>query len=176
MRVQCVLPSGITKVGETQTVDVINCNGNHCFQEDIGYEATMPQIIALLESSSSCSQTIDFQCFSAPLKVMINIQLGQNFQLWVAGLPVLEVTCSFFVIDTPFCVLSFFSSILCWPHWSCEFRYCHLSCQHCRSCVSGRPSLSCKLQSYSMFPIKRTVFLTSLTVHKNTVHLIANIE
>ena len=73
MRAQCVLPSGITKVGETQTVDVINCNGNHCFQEDIGYEAAMPQIIALLESSSSCSQTIDFQCFSAPLKVIINI-------------------------------------------------------------------------------------------------------
>ena len=70
MRAQCVLPSGITKVGETQTVDVINCNGNHCFQEDIGYEAAMPQIIALLESSSSCSQTIDFQCFSAPLKVL----------------------------------------------------------------------------------------------------------
>ena len=72
MRAQCVLPSGITQVGETQTVDVTNCDGNHCFQEDIHYEAAMPQIIALLESSSSCSQTIDFQCFSAPLKVMIN--------------------------------------------------------------------------------------------------------
>ena len=29
---------------------------------------------------------------------------------------------------------------------------------------------------YSMFPIKRTVFFTSVTVHKNTVRLIGNIE
>ena len=29
---------------------------------------------------------------------------------------------------------------------------------------------------YSMFPIKRTVFFTSVTVHKNTVHLMGNIE
>ena len=29
---------------------------------------------------------------------------------------------------------------------------------------------------YSMFPIKRTVFLCTVTVHKNTVHLIGNIE
>ena len=28
---------------------------------------------------------------------------------------------------------------------------------------------------YSMFPIKRTVFFTSVTVHKNTVRLIGNI-
>ena len=79
MRAQCVLPSGNIKVGETQTVDVINCNGNHCFQEDIGYEAAMPQIIALLESSSSCSQTIDFQCFSAPLKVIMIIYSRAKF-------------------------------------------------------------------------------------------------
>ena len=29
---------------------------------------------------------------------------------------------------------------------------------------------------YSMFPIKRTVFFTSVTIHKNTVRLIGNIE
>jgi len=68
IRAQCDLPSGITKVGETQIVNVTNCNENLCFKEDIVYEAPMPQIIALLESSSSCSQTIDFQCFSAPLQ------------------------------------------------------------------------------------------------------------
>ena len=69
------MPSGITKVGETQIVNVTNCNENLCFKEDIVYEAPMPQIIALLESSGSCSQTIDFQCFSAPLQVMIKIDL-----------------------------------------------------------------------------------------------------
>ena len=76
MRAQCVLPSGITKVGDTQIVDVTNCDGSHCFQEDIVYEAAMPQILGLMEASSSCSQTIDFHCFSAPLKVMIKIWLG----------------------------------------------------------------------------------------------------
>ena len=29
---------------------------------------------------------------------------------------------------------------------------------------------------YSMFPIKRTVFFSTVAVHKNTVHLIGNIE
>ena len=29
---------------------------------------------------------------------------------------------------------------------------------------------------YSVFPIKRTVFFTSVAVHKNTVRLIGNIE
>ena len=72
MMAQCVLPSGITKVGEIQTVDVTNCNGNHCFEKDVIYEAASPQILALVESSSSCSQSIDFQCFSAPLEVCNN--------------------------------------------------------------------------------------------------------
>ena len=29
---------------------------------------------------------------------------------------------------------------------------------------------------YSMFPFKRTVFFTSVSLHKNTVRLIGNIE
>ena len=32
------------------------------------------------------------------------------------------------------------------------------------------------IPTYSMFPIIRTVFFTSVTVHKNTVRLIGNIE
>ena len=72
MRAQCLLPTGITKVGATQTVNVTNCEGNLCFKQDIVYEAALPQIIALIQSSSSCSQSIDFQCFSAPLKVCTN--------------------------------------------------------------------------------------------------------
>ena len=69
MRAQCVLPSGITKVGQSQTFNVTNCNENHCLNQNVVYEAALPQIIALMESSSSCSQSIDFQCYSAPLKV-----------------------------------------------------------------------------------------------------------
>ena len=70
---QCDLESGMTKIGETTIVNVTNCNENLCFKEDIVYEAPMPQIVALLESSTSCRQTIEFKCFSAPLKVMIKI-------------------------------------------------------------------------------------------------------
>ena len=69
MRAQCVLPSGITKVGKSQTFNVTNCDGMHCLNQDIIYEPALQQIIALMESSSSCSQSIDFQCFLAPLKV-----------------------------------------------------------------------------------------------------------
>ena len=71
MKAQCLLPSGVTKVGETQTIVVRNCDANKCFKEDIEYEASIPQIIAVMESSGSCSQTIDFQCFSAPFQVII---------------------------------------------------------------------------------------------------------
>ena len=69
MRAQCVLPSGITKVGKSQTFSVTNCDGNNCLNQDIVYEPDLDQIIAMMESSSSCSQSIDFQCYSAPLKV-----------------------------------------------------------------------------------------------------------
>ena len=79
MKAQCLLPSGVTNVGETQTIVVRNCDANKCFKEDILYEASMPQIIALMESSGSCSQTIDFQCYSAPLQVMIKIKSGLEF-------------------------------------------------------------------------------------------------
>ena len=81
MRAQCVLPSGITKVGQSQTFNVTSCNENHCLNQDIGYEAALPQIIALVESSSSCSQNIDFQCFSAPIKVCINKRLNTDLIL-----------------------------------------------------------------------------------------------
>ena len=73
MRAHCTLPSGITQVGESQTIVAAKCDGNLCFKQDVVYEAAMPQILALMESSSSCSQTIDFQCLSAPLKVKIKI-------------------------------------------------------------------------------------------------------
>ena len=56
-------------MGKSQTFDVTNCDGNHCLNQAIVYEPDLHQIIALMESSSSCSQSIDFQCFSAPLKV-----------------------------------------------------------------------------------------------------------
>ena len=68
MKAQCDLPTGITKVGKSQTFNVTNCDGDHCLDQNISYEA-LSQIIALMESSSSCSQSIDFQCYSAPLKV-----------------------------------------------------------------------------------------------------------
>ena len=38
------------------------------------------------------------------------------------------------------------------------------------------PDFDAKLRPYSMVPIKRTVFLCTVTVHKNTVRLIGNIE
>ena len=68
-------------MGEIQTIDVTNCNGNHCFKKEMVYEAATPQILALVESSSSCSQNIDFQCFSAPIKVCINKRLNTDLIL-----------------------------------------------------------------------------------------------
>ena len=85
MRAQCDLPSGVTKVGKSQTFNVTNCNGNHCLNQGIVYEPDLHQIIALMESSSSCSQSIDFQCFSAPLKVsFLKVPLLLTFSTSIA--------------------------------------------------------------------------------------------
>ena len=39
MKAQCESPTGITKVGQSQTFNVTNCDGNHCLNQDIVYEA-----------------------------------------------------------------------------------------------------------------------------------------
>ncbi len=44
------------------------CSAPGCFKHDITYNAHNEQIQALIQLSDTCSQSIDFGCFLAPLQ------------------------------------------------------------------------------------------------------------
>ena len=70
VNVFCQLPEGLTRIGEPVEATLENCNQPGCFEFDIGYNVSMTQIAALIQKSSTCTQSIEFNCFSAPLKVI----------------------------------------------------------------------------------------------------------
>ena len=70
VNVFCQLPEGLTRIGEPVEATLENCNQPGCFEFDIDYNVSMTQIAALIKKSSTCSQSIEFNCFSAPLKVI----------------------------------------------------------------------------------------------------------
>merc|ERR1719362_1490928 len=78
INVFCQLPEGLTRIGENVEATLQNCNQPGCFEFPIDYNVSMTQIAALLQKSSTCSQSIEFNCFSAPLKFN-----GQNLLTWV---------------------------------------------------------------------------------------------
>ena len=65
----CELPRGVTQIGESTTVAIGQCPTLGCFSQEFDYQTPMDQVVALLESSSECHQTLEFQCFLAPLDV-----------------------------------------------------------------------------------------------------------
>ena len=69
VNVFCQLPEGLTRIGESVEATLENCNQPGCFEFAIDYNVSMTQIAALIQKSSTCSQSIEFNCFSAPLKV-----------------------------------------------------------------------------------------------------------
>ena len=71
VNVFCQLPEGLTKIGETVETSIDNCDQPGCFEFQIDYNVSMNQIAALTQQSSTCSQSIEFICFSAPLKVFV---------------------------------------------------------------------------------------------------------
>ena len=51
------------------TIKIEKCSdGPGCFRYDLTYFAPMPQIQAIMDLSESCTQSIDFGCFLAPLE------------------------------------------------------------------------------------------------------------
>ena len=65
----CELPSGLTILGEDTVVDVQKCDSLHCFEHNMTYAAPDSQMVALIESSERCSQSIKMECLSAPYQV-----------------------------------------------------------------------------------------------------------
>ena len=70
INVFCQLPEGLTRIGEPVEATLENCNQPGCFEFDIDYNVSMTQIATMIQKSSTCSQSIEFNCFSAPLKVI----------------------------------------------------------------------------------------------------------
>ena len=68
--VECDFSTNATKVGVAKTINFRNCDSNACDEQKImADEETLPQLLALMNSSASCSQTIQFDCILAPLHV-----------------------------------------------------------------------------------------------------------
>ena len=70
--VNCDFYTNATKVGEAETINFQDCDTNACDEQKvIADEETLPQLLALINSSASCSQTIQFDCILAPLHVSL---------------------------------------------------------------------------------------------------------
>ena len=68
--VNCDFYTNATKVGEAKTINFQDCDTNACDEQKIiTDDETLPQLLALMNSSLSCSQTIQFDCILAPLHV-----------------------------------------------------------------------------------------------------------
>ena len=82
INVYCDLPSVTTVIGKEVSFDIEKCNTAGCFEKLITYDkAPMPQIVALLNSASECSQSLTLNCFIAPISVSIAIPLHQQATL-----------------------------------------------------------------------------------------------
>ena len=70
--VECEFSTNATKVGLAKTINFQNCDLNACDEQKIITDGeTLPQLLALINSSASCSQTIQFDCILAPLHVSL---------------------------------------------------------------------------------------------------------
>jgi hypothetical protein len=68
--VECDFSTNATKVGVAKTINFRNCDSNACDEQKIiTNEKTLPLLLALINTSESCSQTIQFDCILAPLHV-----------------------------------------------------------------------------------------------------------
>ena len=70
--VNCDFYTNATKVGDAKMINFQDCDTNACDEQKvIENEEILPQVLALIDSSASCSQTIQFDCILAPLHVSL---------------------------------------------------------------------------------------------------------
>ena len=62
----CGIPNGQTVFEHSTEVIVQKCNSLHCFHYTMTYSVPLFQMVALIESSKNCSQSIKLDCSSAP--------------------------------------------------------------------------------------------------------------
>ena len=59
--------------------DVTRCREAGCFTQPITYNATMRQMMTLIQQSSHCRQLIEYECFSPPPPLEFN---GIQYSWW----------------------------------------------------------------------------------------------
>ena len=69
----CEVSTGTTILDTDVMVEVENCGFLHCFQYNMTYAAPLQQMVALIEASGNCSQSIKVDCLTAPLQVSSTI-------------------------------------------------------------------------------------------------------
>ena len=65
----CEIPNGQTVLGDDTEVVIQKCDSLHCFQYTMTYSTPLSQMVAFIESSENCSQSIKMECSSAPYTV-----------------------------------------------------------------------------------------------------------
>ena len=73
----CEVPTGTTILDTDVTVEVQTCDSLHCFQHNMTYAAPLQQMVALIDTSGNCSQSIKVDCLTAPLQVSL-VQIQQT--------------------------------------------------------------------------------------------------
>ena len=70
----CQLPEAITIYGETTKIEINSqCPEPSCTTHLISYDQqTLDQLVALTDMSSRCSQLLEFNCLSTPLKDFVS--------------------------------------------------------------------------------------------------------
>ena len=61
--------NGTAILGHDTQVEIQPCASMDCFQYQMHYLVHLEQMLALMHTSLSCSQSITFDCYQAPLKV-----------------------------------------------------------------------------------------------------------
>ena len=72
IQVKCKLPEGKSIMGEEVTAIADHCIAKGCFKKEIMYDAPVGQIETLISKSTSCSQSIQIECVSAPIVDLVS--------------------------------------------------------------------------------------------------------
>ena len=69
MSAYCDFQTKVKRLGENVTVQVEPCNSAGCYEHKIDVEASEHHLLALFREASECKQSIQVDCFLAPLEV-----------------------------------------------------------------------------------------------------------
>ena len=78
----CQLPEAVTISGGNTEIEINSqCAEPSCFTQSINYDRqTLDQLTALTDFSPRCTQSLEFNCLSTPLKDLVSLNFTQPFR------------------------------------------------------------------------------------------------